>query len=239
MKRALCAILLAILVPSTSTQAGYAGQVALATGSGAGGSLATTGSGTGSDLVGTNLAAPVVTPLGSVPGTTNPIGGYFDFNTGAYAGTDAAGNTMYGPGGNFFVLNGPLSTSAGSPPVVSSLTTGDATVTALGITTAAGDAEYELTMAFTGGYLSDLIAQDFGVGYLPLTDGRVYSGTLDFIFVNNHTLGGDQLLSGTITFNSVSPGDTTVPEPSSLVMLVMGGAGVLGYGGFRRRRRPA
>jgi hypothetical protein len=216
MKRALCAILLAILVPSTSTQAGYAGQVALATGSGAGGSLATTGSGTGSDLVGTNLAAPVVTPLGSVPGTTNPIGGYFDFNTGAYAGTDAA-----------------------APPVVSSLTTGDATVTALGITTAAGDAEYELTMAFTGGYLSDLIAQDFGVGYLPLTDGRVYSGTLDFIFVNNHTLGGDQLLSGTITFNSVSPGDTTVPEPSSLVMLVMGGAGVLGYGGFRRRRRPA
>lgn len=239
MKCALCAISLTILVASSS-QAGYVGQVNLASGSGAAGSLGNTLNGLGSVLVGTNLSAPLLTSFsGPTAGTTTPLGGFFDFNTGAYAGTDASGNTLYAAGGNFFVLGGTLPDAAGSPPLASSLTTGIATVRALGITTTAGDAEYELTMGFTGAYLSSSVSAFLGLNYQSLPQGRTYSGVLDFIFVKNSSLAGDQLLSGSISFNAPI-NNQVVPEPSSIAMVLIGGVvGLTGYGRRRFSRRAA
>jgi hypothetical protein len=240
MKRALCAILFSILV-SSSCQAGYEGQITLASGSGNQGSLGNTLAGLGSVVVGTNLSAPIMSSFaGPNAGTTTALNGFFDFNTGAYTGTDSAGNALYAAGGNFFVLTGTLPVAAGSPPLASSLTTGIATVKSLGINTSAGDAEFELTMGFTGAYLSESVATFFGLTYTPLPPGRLYSGVLDFIYVNNSSLAGNQLLSGTISFDTPAIGPLTpAPEPSSVVMLLIGGAGVLGYSRRRLSRRSA
>lgn len=229
MKPALCAILFTALAVSNS-EAGYvAGEINLSTGSGPLGSLGTVGSGSGAMLVGTNLAAPSITPLsGGVVSAVPLQGSYLDFQTGTYTGTDGMGHTYYGPGGNFFILAGTLQQAAGTSPIASSLTTGPATVTAL------GNGQFELTMSFTGGYLSEPVAQEFGTSFVPLAMGRIYSGTLDFIFVVNSSLAGNQLISGGIYFNS-----TAVPEPSSLALVTLGGFGVLGYGRRRLKRRAA
>jgi hypothetical protein len=225
MKRALCAILFTFLV-SPYSQAGYVGQINLSSGSGALGSLGTMGpQGTGSTgansyVVGTNLAAFSVT---SASGTmTTLTGGFLDFNTGIYTGTDANGVVHYAAGGNFFVLENPV---FGSQPVYArDNSTGAATVTSLGINSPAGDAEYELTMSFSTANLLSPISDAFGA-----SSPGLYMGTVSFIFVNDSNLAGAQLLGGSITF-------TTVPEPSSLVMVVIGGVGLLGFGGRRLRK---
>jgi hypothetical protein len=239
MKRALCAILFTILV-SSSCQAGYQGQIGLASGAGNQGSLGNTLSGLGSVLVGTNLSAPIASAFaGPNSGSTMPLNGYFDFNTGAYAGLDSSGNTLYAAGGNFFIMPGPLPASAGAPPLASSLSTGIATVSALGVKTPGGDAEYELTMGFTGGYLSQSLAAYYGLPYVSLPQGQLYSGIIDFVFVKDSTLAGNQLLGGTISFDLPIGPLTPAPEPSSVVMLLIGGAGVLGYGRRQFIRRAS
>ncbi len=238
MKRALCAILFTLLVASSS-QAGYVGQINLASGAGPEGSLGNTLSGLGSVLVGTNLAAPIVTTFNGMSSTTSTLNGYFDFNTGAYTGTDSSGNVQYAAGGNFFVLTGLLPVAAGMPPYASSITTGIATVKSLGITTPSGDAEYQLSMSFTGAYLSQQVASDFGLPYIPLPQGRTYTGDLNFVFVKNDALAGNQLLSGAISFNAPLSSQTAVPEPSSIAMLVVGCLGLAGYGRRQLNRRAS
>jgi hypothetical protein len=237
MKSALCAILFATLVASSSRASYSVGQVGLSSGSGPNGSLAAIGSGSSSEVVGTNLAVPMLTPLATTSaGMSVPLtSSYFDFETGKYAGTNAQGQTLYGPGGNFFVLNGTLENAAGTAPVVSSLTTGPATVTSL------GNGLFNLAMSFTGAYLSSAVANQFGVPYFPLSEGRLYSGTLSFNYVVDSSLAGNQLQSGTITFTALpaTTGDTSVPEPSSVILLVMGAAGLLAHGRHRHRRHAA
>lgn len=236
MKSALCAILFATLVASSSQASYSVGQVGLSSGSGPNGSLAAIGSGGNSEVVGTNLAAPLLTPLALAnPGASVPLtSSYLDFETGKYLGTNAQGQTLYGSGGNFFILNGTLDVAGGkTPPIVSSLTTGPATVTSL------GNGQFNLSESFTGAFLSAAVANEFGVPYFPLSDGRIYSGTLSFNYVVDSSLAGNQLLSGTITFAALpsSTGNTSVPEPSSVVLLVIGAAGLLAHGRHRYLHR--
>jgi PEP-CTERM motif len=234
MKSALCAILFATLVASSS-QASYAvGQVGLSSGSGPNGSLGAVGVGSASEVIGTNLAAPLLTPLATNSGAIVPlVSSYLDFETGKFTGINALGQATYGPGGNFFILNGTLTDAAGKPAMVTSLTTGPATVTAI------GNGQFDLAMTFTGAYLSSAIANEFGVPYFPLSEGRLYSGTVNLIYVVDSSLAGNQLQSGTITFTALPAGTPSVPEPSSVILLVIGGVGLLGYGRHRHRRHAA
>ena len=239
MKRAFCVVFFSVLISST-TQAGYQGQITLASGSQPNGSLGNALDGLGSVIVGTNLSAPTMTILtGSSSGTSATLNGYFDFNTGAYEHTNTNGDQVYASGGNFFILSGLLEVAAGLPPLASSLTTGEATVHALGISTPKGDAEYQLTMSFSGAYLSQEVASFYGLPYVSIADGgRLYSGVLSFIYVNDSSLAGNQLLSGSILFNAPIS-NQAVPEPSSLAMVLIGGATTVLYGRRRLARRNA
>jgi hypothetical protein len=214
MKHAICAILFTTLVASAS-QAGYVGEINLS-GSGSVGSLSVNGS---SELVGTNLLAATVTLPG---GGTAALGGYLDFNTGVSEGTVNGVTTYASSGANFFVLAGTLPAYQGTAPLAASLVIGTTTVTDLGTKTIGGDEEYELSMGFSSGMLSQTASTALGAPYLQ---ARVYTGTLEFTFVVDNALAGSQLLGGTIGFS--------VPEPSSYAMVVMGGLGLIGLG--RRR----
>jgi hypothetical protein len=229
MRRTLCAILLTTLAASSS-QAGYVGSINLSSGSYPNGSLGVNGS---NELVATNLLVPSVT---SANGTTTALtGAYFDFSTGTQISSSGGVTTYSASSANFFVLPGFV--GEGLTPDASSLTAGQATVTATGnfanvssnnVATLGGTQFqiYEFVMTFTGGFLNQAIANDFGAPYAALPN-RLYSGTIDFTFINDSAIAGNQILSGSIAFS--------VPEPSSFALVLIGGLGVLGYG----RRRSA
>jgi hypothetical protein len=225
MRRALCAIFLTTLAASTS-QAGYVGEVNLSTGSYSDGSL---GNSSGGQLVGTNLLATTATSAG---GTVTNIGGYFDFTTGAQTANDGNGNITYAAGGTFYVLSGLLAPPGQpNPPSYSScfMSTGVATQTETGQQVEEGTLNYNvymLTMNFSTTYLSPTLTNAFDSPSDSLSN-RIYFGTLTFTFINDDSIGGNQLLSGSISYS--------VPEPSSYAMVLIGGLGVLGYG--RRRLR--
>ncbi len=142
--------------------------------------------------------------------------GRLDFTTGAYTGTDASGDLMYGPGGTLTI-----SDSAGT------LFTGQFT----GTTTLVPE---------TGGLFKILVAGFAGQinagldTYFGLSTGNSSAGTLSLNFASSST--GLSFLSGDISVdpNPQGPpiGAGSVPEPASLALMALGLPAAL----FARRR---
>jgi hypothetical protein len=238
MKRILFALILVGLLGTGKAQAGFALEIDLQQATpNPQGSLDHNHLGSDSPLVGTNLSASSVSSSASGSLMTSPMGGFLDFTTGAYDGTNAEGDTLYKAGGNFFILGGPLSTAAGSAPLAYDASTGPAVVKSL------GGGVFELTMSITNGYLSSTIAAPLGV-----TPGYGYDGTLSFDFVVDSTKAGNQLLSGSIQFlgqaspagnNGPGQDPPAVPEPASVLLVAFGMIGVASARSSRAKRSKA
>ncbi|HEY2154622.1 MAG TPA: PEP-CTERM sorting domain-containing protein [Isosphaeraceae bacterium] len=130
-------------------------------------------------------------------------GGRLDFTTGAYTGTDAAGDLMYGPGGTLTI-----SDSAGT--LFSGQFTGTTTL-----------------VPETGGLFKILVAGFAGQvnaglnSFFGLSTGDSSAGTLSLNFASSST--GLTFLSGDISIDPNPQGPPIgVPEPASLALIALG-----------------
>jgi hypothetical protein len=130
-------------------------------------------------------------------------GGRLDFTTGAYTGTDAAGDLMYGPGGTLTI-----SDSAGT------LFSGQFTGTTMLIPETGG--LFKILVAGFAGQVNASLDSFFG-----LSTGETSAGTLSLNF--SSSTAGLSLLSGDVSVDPNPQGPPIgVPEPASLALMALG-----------------
>lgn len=156
---------------------------------------------TGADF-GIGLIVGEGTPLNA---GTDPAfsGGRLDFTTGAYTGTDAAGDLMYGPGGTLTITD-----SAGT------LFAGQFT----GTTTLVPETDglFKILVAGFAGQVNAGLDSLFG-----LSTGQSSAGTLSLNFSSSAS--GLGFLSGDISIDPNPQGPpAAAPEPASLALMALG-----------------
>jgi hypothetical protein len=162
--------------------------------------------------VGPTTLAGVDLGIASIVGEGTPLhdgsgpaisGGRFDFTTGAYTGTDAAGDLMYGPGGTLTI-----SDSAGT------LFSGKFTGTTMLVPETGG--LFKILVAGFAGQVNAGLDSFFG-----LSTGQSSAGTLSLNFFASSS--GLSFLSGDISIdpNPLGP-PIGVPEPASLALMALG-----------------
>jgi hypothetical protein len=123
---------------------------------------------------------------------------------------------------SLYILNGVLSTSAGTPPLVQGM---PGSTAATLVQTVNG---YQLFMTFSKVYLQPLLATELGV-----SGGFAYNGSLTLnIREFNSSLAGAQVSSGNLLLNAI------VPEPASLILGSLG-LGSVALVTVRRRKALA
>ncbi len=196
----LAALALAGAAAAPATQAAYIDFVALPAGHA---NTATVGS---TAITGVDFGiASIVgegTPLNNGSGPAFS-GGRLDFTTGAYTGTDAAGDLMYGPGGTLTITD-----SAGT--LFSGQFTGTTTL-----------------VPETGGLFKILVAGFAGQvnagldGFYGLSTGDSSAGILSLNFSSKDSV--LSFLSGDISVDPNPQGPPiSAPEPASLALMALG-----------------
>ncbi len=162
--------------------------------------------------VGPTTLAGVDVGIASIVGEGTPLnggsgpaisGGRLDFTTGAYTGTDASGDLMYGPGGTLTI-----SDSAGT------LFSGQFTGTTMLVPETGG--LFKILVAGFAGQVNAALDSYFG-----LSTGESSAGTLSLNFSSSAS--GLGFLSGDISVDPNPQGaPAAAPEPASLALMALG-----------------